>query len=193
MKQRRNRKVRTAKHDDRALVELAKAGDHRAFTELVKRHDDKMRGLAYRLTGSQSAMDDALQDAYLKAFRSLANYRSDAAFSTWLYTVVRSVCMDRHRYNARRPQVSLEVVGEPNWSTADHSEQIAARQELQEALAELPEDQMAVVILVDGEGLSYDEVAETLSINPGTVASRLSRARTALRQKLDYDPEGGQR
>lgn len=174
------------------LVARAQAGDSSAFSQLLRLHDDKMRGLAYRVLGSQTAMDDVLQDAYLKAYRNIASFRLDAKFSTWLYRIVHTTCIDHHRQRARRPQVSLETVADQHDPSADHATDIARREELQQALSELPPDHLAVVVLIDGEGLSYDAVAETLGINPGTVASRLSRARATLRERLAPAERGNQ-
>jgi len=155
------------------LVRAAKDGDGAAFAELLRANDSRMRGLAYRLLGSGDVMDDVLQDAYLKAFRSIATYDPTIGrFSSWLYRVVHSCAMDHHRRAARRPQIAMELT--PAFTTSE----------------ELPAEQAAVVALVDGEGLSYDEVADTLGISPGTVGSRLSRAHSALRHRLTSTTEG---
>jgi len=164
------------------------AGDTKAFGELVRVNDVKMRGLAFRLVGDRSAMDDVLQDAYLKAFRSLHTYESTGArFSSWLYRVVHSCAMDHHRRSGRWPVSSVEVNAEVAASGADPSAVIVQRSSIREALLKLPDNQAAVVALIDGEGLSYGEVADILGINTGTVGSRLSRAHSALRRQLNSD------
>lgn len=169
-------------------VLAAKAGDTKAFGELVRVNDLKMRGLAFRLVGDRSIMDDVLQDAYLKAFRSLHTYEpSGARFSSWLYRVVHSCAMDHHRRVGRRPVTSIEVTNEVPAGTADPSTIVTQRSSIRDALLDLPDNQAAVVALVDGEGLSYEEAAEILDINPGTVGSRLSRAHAALRRQLNSD------
>jgi len=173
------------------LVQAAKAGDGVAFGELLRAHDARMRGLAYRLLGDGHSLDDVLQDAYLKAFRSLRTYDPEVGrFSSWMYRVVHSCAMDHHRRTARRPQVAKEVDATFAATGADPSTTIARRAALRSALFELPAEQAAVVALVDGEGLTYDEVAETLDISPGTVGSRLSRAHSALRKRLTSTTEG---
>lgn len=174
--------------DEYALVARAKAGDADAFSLLLQASDDSMRSLAYRLTGDRATMDDVLQDAYLKAFRSLHSYdaeRGGAKFSTWLYRVVHTTCIDHHRRTVRRPQTGLSLVEGIASTQPDPGVTASRRDEIRGALAALPPDQAAVVALVDGEGYSYDDVAETLGINPGTVASRLNRGRTAMRRQLE--------
>jgi len=183
--------------DERSLVERAQRGDTDAFATLLRSQDDKMRAFAYRLTGDRVAMDDVLQDAYLKAFRSLASYQQGTGaegkgkFGSWLFSVVHSCAMDHHRRAARQPNVSLDAMSEHAAPVAhpagDHASTIVDRERISAALASLPSDQAAAVALVDGDGYSYDQVAELLGINPGTVASRLSRGRAAMRQHLNLD------
>lgn len=184
---RRSLSSRFSNADDRErrLVEDAQRGDVAAFTALVQQYDDRMRGLAWQLLGDQTAMDDVLQDAYLKAFRNLGSFRSEAKFSSWLYRIVQTTCIDTHRRRTRRPQVSLEVVADPRDPAADPAANIARRDELRSALAALPEDQLAAVLLVDAEGHSYAEAAEILDVAAGTIASRVNRARTKLRTSLE--------
>ena len=173
-------------HDDPEpeLVAAAQAGSHGAFTTLLRTHDDQMRGLAYRMLGNRAAMDDALQDAYLKAYRSLGGFDGRSRFSTWLHRVVVRVCLDHLRKTGRRSEVGLEAVGEPATQGPEIGDRLAARQELQAALDELAPDAAAAVLLVDGEGLSYDEAAAALGVANGTIASRLGRGRAQLRALL---------
>ena len=175
--------------DDRVLVAQARAGDGSAFAQLLRRHDDKMRGVVWRLVASRSEMDDVLQDAYLKAWRGLASFRGDAAFSTWLYRIVYTTALDQVKATSRRPVVPLDTAREVG--VEDKSAQIADSFALRRALAELPADQLAVVALVDGQGESYEAVATMLGISAGTVGSRLSRARAQLRRSLTATDDGG--
>ena len=168
--------------DDRELVAQSLAGDSQAFSALLKRHDDKMRGVVWRLVQSQAEMDDVLQDAYLKAWRRLEGFRGEAAFSSWLYRVVYTTALDHLKASSRRRIVPLdEASAQP---THDAHGALLDSFELRDALAQLPADQLAVVALVDGQGESYEDVAALLSISPGTVGSRLSRARATLRRQL---------
>lgn len=175
---------RSKTSEDSALIDAALTGDRMAFTALVQRYDDRMRGLAWQLLGNQSDMDDVLQDAYLKAYRSLGSFRRDAAFSSWLYRIVQTTCIDAYRRRARRPQVSLEVVADPRDPVNDPATAVTDRDALRHALAALPEQQLAAVLLVDAEGFSYAEASELLDVAAGTIASRVNRARTTLRQTL---------
>lgn len=182
------REQKAAVDDEAFLVARAKGGDPDAFSRLLQLSDAKMRGLAYRLVGDQATMDDVLQDAYLKAFRSLHQFESTpsgARFSTWLYRIVHTTCIDHFRRVGRRPQAALALVETIADTLPDPSITVTRRAEIRSALSTLPADQAAVVALIDGEGYSYDDVADTLGINPGTVASRLSRGRAAMRQELE--------
>ncbi len=166
-----------------ALVEQAQTGDQRAFTTLLRDHDDKMRGLAFQLLGNQTAMDDALQDAYLKAYTSLPRFRQDAAFGTWLYRIVYTTCIDHLRRRSRRREVGLQAVRDLPTSE-DQAQRLATQDQVTRALTTLSTDHKAALILIDREGLSYDEASLILDIPAGTIASRLNRARTAFRAAL---------
>ncbi len=150
---------------------------------MVERHDRELRALAYRLLGDRVAMDDVMQEAYLKAFRGLSSFRREAQPGTWLYRIVYNACLDHLRRERRAGEVPLEGVAEPV-SPDDPSEEALERADLAGALAALPVEQRAAVMLVDAGGLSYEEAAEVLSVPPGTVASRLNHARSALRVTL---------
>jgi RNA polymerase sigma-70 factor (ECF subfamily) len=171
-----------------SLAHRAREGDVDAFSQLVKMHDNPMRALAYRMLGSQAAMDDALQAAYLKAFRSIGTLHNDAAFPGWLRRIVVNCCNDQLRSQRRRGEVALDAIGhEPSEPAA--ADRVDERHRMTAALMTLPPDMRAVVILVDGEGLTYEEAAETLGIERGTVGSRLNRARAALRHQLGLGEE----
>jgi RNA polymerase sigma-70 factor (ECF subfamily) len=176
------------------LVARSKAGDHRAFAELLRAHDHRMRALVYRMTGSRQAMDDVLQDAYLKAYRSLPRFQGDASFATWLNRIVANTCIDHGRQRRRRPVVPLD---EASMAVVDDEaradQRVPERSAINQALAGLPSDQRLAVLLVDGDGLTYDQAADLLGTRPGTVASRLSRARSTLRTRLGADREEGTR
>ncbi len=149
-----------------------------------------MRGVVYQVTGSRDATNDVLQDSYVKAFRAVAKFRGESSFGTWLYRITRNTAVDhvrsmsRHRRHTTHEfdEAALRATG-----AIDVSRQVELRQSLAWALSQLSEDQLAIVTLVEGEGYSYDQVAQILDVSPGTVASRLSRARAALRQLLGAD------
>jgi RNA polymerase sigma-70 factor (ECF subfamily) len=142
-----------------------------------------MRRVAYRLLGRSNAMDDALQEAYLKAYRALRTYRVDAKFSSWLFRIVYNACLDEMRRAQRRPVSDLDG-HDPESPSPGPEREATASAVVRNALAALPVDQRAAVVLVDGEGLDHRTVADLLDVPPGTVASRLSRGRALLRRLI---------
>jgi RNA polymerase sigma-70 factor, ECF subfamily len=156
-----------------------------SFLRLLREFDLQHRRLAFRLLGDRDRMDDVLQEAYARAFRSLPRFRGGASLGTWLYRIVYNACLDDLRRAGGRREVSLD-----EWrDRTARADGVEERLDLEAALAALPVDLRAVVLLVDAEELSYNEAAEVLSIPAGTVASRLSRARGALRIALEKGVE----
>jgi RNA polymerase sigma-70 factor, ECF subfamily len=156
----------------------------RDFAKLISEHDASLRALAYRLLGDRDRMDDALQEAYFRAYRALPRFRGDSAISTWLYRIVYNACLDELRHT---PQVvALDSVRE----RTDPRPGAAVSVELADALASLPPADRAAVLLVDAQGFDYRSAAEVLGIPEGTIASRLHRARAHLRRFLDDQLEG---
>jgi RNA polymerase sigma-70 factor (ECF subfamily) len=154
---------------------------------LVRDHDDRLRGLAYKLLGGdRDRMDDALQDAYLRAFAAFSRFRREADPGTWLYRIVYNACIDELRRKERRPEPVDHTTAQwdrptsrPGPDVIVGTADVAIR-----ALAALPVDQRVTVVLVDGEGFDNVAAARILGVKPGTVASRLSRARASMRQAL---------
>jgi RNA polymerase sigma-70 factor (ECF subfamily) len=161
-----------------------------AFWSLVEPHDRGLRALAYRLTGDRDLMDDVLQEAYLRAFRALPSLRGRDAVGSWLYRIVYNASMDHLRRRQRTPSVPLEDVPERPDPRPDPGEVAAGRRDLAAALDALPPHMRAAVLLVDAEGLSYEEAGAIIGVPPGTVGSRLSRARAVLRRALGTETEG---
>ena len=153
--------------------------DADAFVELVERHDLSHRRLAFRLLGDSGRMDDVLQEAYVRAFRALPRFRGDSSLETWLYRIVYNACVDDLR--RRREHETLEEWDDRLAATPEEPEE---RLDLAAALASLPPELRAVVLLVDAEGLSYAEAADVLGAPAGTIASRLNRARSHLQAVL---------
>ena len=175
----------------RELVQHARAGDHQAFTALIRDADERMRRLAYRLLGSRTAMDDALQDAYLKAYRRFGSYRGQGAFSTWLYAIVYRTCLDHLKAQRRRAETDLGSTTELEADETDIGQRQGDADALNRALRALPAEQAAVVLLVDGDGCTYDQAAAILEVREGTIASRLHRAHRTLREALTAESEEG--
>lgn len=170
--------------DDDVLVR-ARTGDAQAFADLVRHYDRRLRALAFRLLGDAAGMDDALQEAYVKAFRALPHFKGESTLGTWLYRITYNACLDELRRTQRVVRLSTREVSDASTRRPDPAEAGVQRHDLAVALAALAPDQRAVVLLVDGEGLNYAEAASVLGIAAGTVASRLSRARSQLRRALE--------
>ena len=172
--------------DDRALMQAHIGGDPAAFTELVRRHRDRLWAVAMRTLGDREEASDALQDALISAFRNAASYRGEAAVTTWLHRVVVNACLDRVRRRKARPSVPL---GDLEVSSArDDQAAVEARIIVHAALAKLPEQQRLAIVLVDLQELSVAEAAAVLGVAEGTIKSRCSRGRTELARLLGVGP-----
>ncbi len=171
-------------HHGGEAVERARAGDPAAFAELVRDHDAGLRALAYRLLADRSRMDDVLQEAYLKAYRSLPRFEGGSAVGTWLYRIVYNACIDDLRARDRRPVRALAEEATELNPVPGPEDRLGDRWALADALGRLPEDQRAAVVLVDAQGFDYAAAAEVLGVASGTIASRLSRAHATLRREL---------
>lgn len=166
-----------------SVLERARAGDAGAFVELIRPFDRDHRALAYGILGDRDRMDDALQEAYLKAFRGLPAFDGRSAIGTWLYRVVYNACLDELRRGGRVVHVPLEQASNLA-SPSEPTEDAIAGEGLAAALRSLPSDLRAAVLLVYGHGLDYETVSQIMDIPVGTVASRLHRARGILRAAL---------
>ena len=173
------------------LVRRVQAGETEAFEDLVRAHEKTVYNLALRMTGNPQDAEDMAQEAFLKAYRSLPEFRGESKFSVWLYRIVSNVCLDHLRRQSRRPAVSLtaedEDGEEQQWDLPDESlsperllEQKLTREAVRAGLAQLPEEQREILLLREIKGLSYEEIGEILSLEPGTVKSRIFRARKRL-------------
>lgn len=172
------------------LLTRARAGDLDAFVQLIGLRDEPLRALAYRLLGDPQLMDDVLQEAYLKAFRSLRGFEGRSAFGSWLYRIVYNTCMDQLRRSSSGQHLSLGEAGSLPDPAPDPGEVAAQRLDLAAALAALPPKMRATVLLVDAEGMDYQTAAGVLGIPVGTVRSRLSQARQLLRRALSEGEQG---
>jgi RNA polymerase sigma-70 factor (ECF subfamily) len=176
------------------LLARPRTGDLDAFVELIGLHDRALRALAYRLLEDPQQMDDALQEAYLKAFRSLGGFEGRSAFGSWLHRIVYNVCMDQLRQRSSSGRhLPLADAGEMPDPMPDPGEVAAQRLDLATALAALPPKMRATVLLVDAEGMDYQAAAQVLGVPVGTVRSRLSQARGQLRRALRQDQQGHHR
>ncbi len=184
--------------DEMRLVQAARAGELAAFNQLVLSYQGLAYNVAYRVMGDPDAAADATQDAFIKAYKALDSFRGES-FRAWLMRIVTNTCYDQLRAKQRRPASSLDDMlaeSDHTWRLAEPGERPDERAEreelsrlLQWAIRQLPEDQRAVVVLSDIEGLSYDEIAVATGTQLGTVKSRLSRARAKLRDLLQQQQE----
>ena len=172
------------------LIAAAKDGDREAFDELVKATYQGAYTLAYRLTGNEEDAKDVVQDAYLRAYKSIRRFRGDAAFSTWLYRITAN-CASTYlvkRTKARHEELDEEtsaVVDErPEIDPVQRSDAEYERRRLTEALEQLPPEMRAVVVLRDVYDLSHEAIAAELGISEGAAKVRLHRARRKLRERL---------
>ena len=170
------------------MLRRAQRGDHGAFHQIVDHYEGRLRVLAYGLLRDSDQMNDALQDTFVKAWTALPEFRGEAALGTWLHRICYRVCLDDLRRQRVRPagETLVEDLADP----ADEAEGLALREQVSEALGRLPVEQRAVLLLVDREGYDYGTVAEALEVPVGTVASRLSLARAAMRRALRLDESG---
>lgn len=177
---------------EQELILRSQKGDLNCFNRLVETYQGMVYNVALRMLGNVQAAEDATQNSFLHAFRSIRQFRG-GSFRAWLFRIVTNACRDEMRAYQRHPASSLDAMllnpakeGLPNGdeSPEDH----ALRQELGRVIAagiaSLSEDQRWVVILSDIEGLSYEEIAAATSCSVGTVKSRLNRGRTRLRDYL---------
>jgi RNA polymerase sigma-70 factor (ECF subfamily) len=167
------------------LRELPPPADPDAFLTLVSGHDRALRGLVYRLVGDRDVMDDVLQETYLRAYRGRESFRAEASIGTWLYRIAYNASMDELRRRGRHPTVALDETFDTPSTTLGPAELATLRGDLAAALDLLPPGQRAAVLLVDAEGLDYAAAAAVLGVAPGTVGSRVSRARAVLRLALN--------
>lgn len=186
--------------EDQRLVLAAQHGDLDAFNQLVTRHERAVYSVCYRMLRDASLAEDATQDAFIRAWNSIDSFRGGIV-RPWILRIATNRTYDILRAQARRPAQSLEAQpfeAEAEWTSqadaVEHPESFAARGELsaflQEALAELPEDQRLAIVLSDVQGYAYDEIAEIMDVAVGTVKSRISRGRSRLRTVLQGTPRG---
>jgi RNA polymerase sigma-70 factor (ECF subfamily) len=171
---------------DAGVVRAAQRRDHRAFALIVEAHQERLNALVYHIVQDRGATQDVVQDALLRAYRALPQFRGEAALGTWLYRIAYSAAMDHMRRQGRRPELVCEnpLSIEAAAVHDDHAEHTGLRDAIAQGLTALPVDHRLTLLLVDREDLTYREVATIMDVSPGTVCSRLQRARRKLRAAL---------
>lgn len=166
-------------------------GDVNAFEQLMHAHEKTVYNLALRSLGNPQDAEDVTQEVFLKAYRSLSSFRGDSKFSVWLYRIVSNLCLDFLRAKSRRPAQSLTVeddegevdeleIPDEHFSPEKLLDRKLTRESVQRGLASLPDDARQILLLRELKGLSYEEIADVLGLEPGTVKSRIFRARKRL-------------
>ena len=179
------------REQEAAIVRKVLGGDANAFETLVLEYEKNVYNIALRMTGNSEDAADMTQEAFIKAYNSLQSFRGDSKFSVWLYRIVSNVCLDFLRSKNRRPTVSLSVEDDDGEDTqldvADESQspellldRKLTRDSVRRGLDSLPPDYRQILLLREIQGLSYDEIAQALSLEVGTVKSRIFRARKRL-------------
>jgi RNA polymerase sigma-70 factor, ECF subfamily len=184
--------------DDRDLLARLRAGDEAAFAQLVRENTGRLLVAARRILRSDEEARDAVQDAFLQAFRGLGGFQGDARLSTWLQRIAMNACLMRLRSRRRRPEIAIDELlprfledghrADPGtgWtpSALSRLESEQTRAFVREQIDRLPEDYRNVLLLRDIQDLDTDETATILGITPGAAKVRLHRARQALRSLL---------
>ena len=179
------------REQEAAIVRKVLGGDANAFETLVLEYEKNVYNIALRMTGNSEDAADMTQEAFIKAYNSLQSFRGDSKFSVWLYRIVSNVCLDFLRSKNRRPTVSLSVEDDDGedaqLDVADESQspellldRKLTRDSVRGGIDSLPPDYRQILLLREIQGLSYDEIAQALSLEVGTVKSRIFRARKRL-------------
>ena len=180
--------------DEIRVIKDAQKGSIAAFNQLVMAYQGTAYNVAYRVIGNGDAAADACQEAFLKAYQAIKQYRG-GSFKSWLLRIVTNTCYDQMRYKSRRPATSLEDMvensdhaGDKLVNGSERPEESILRGELSDLIQlginHLPDDQRVVLVLSDVQGFSYQEIAEIVGQPLGTIKSRLSRGRQRLRDFL---------
>ncbi|MCL4262489.1 MAG: sigma-70 family RNA polymerase sigma factor [Anaerolineae bacterium] len=184
--------------DEASLIEQAKKGDVTAYNRLVLHHQQAVYNVAYRIMGEPQAAEDVAQETFMAAYKALHSFR-EGSLKAWLLRIATNRCYDELRKFQRRPQSSLDDLTEENESFAflrdpqlgpeEQQQQLELVRAIERCLQGLPADQRATAVLCDVEGYDYEEIARITRVSLGTVKSRLSRARSKLRDCLQGVPE----
>lgn len=176
------------REEEQSLIERVRSGDSSAFETLVLENQTKVYNLALRMTGNEEDALDMSQEAFLRAYNSLDGFRGDSRFSVWLYRLTSNICIDFIRSRKRAAAVSLHdaedgsdiEIPDERFLPETELERREFREALSKGLTELTPEYSRILILREVNGLSYDEIGEVLELSPGTVKSRIHRARGRL-------------
>ena len=175
--------------DDEALITLFQSGDEGAFRQLVEKYAQRVRNLVYSIFNDPSMVDDIAQEVFIRVYEGLPKFRFESSFYTWLYRIAVNKSRDEMRKRKAKRFLSLHALLENSNQELQtklrvHQEDNDAKELVSKALQRLPEKFRVPIILKDIDGLSYEEMAEVMQCEVGTVKSRLSRARGMMRRIL---------
>jgi RNA polymerase sigma-70 factor (ECF subfamily) len=183
---------------DEELVTAFRGGDISAFDTLVQRWERKIQGAVYRIMGSGEEARDLAQETFLRAYRGLGSFKSEARFSSWLYQIALNLCRDRLRQRRGKTLVSIDDLDPTTAARIDRSP--ATAQDMVEAkdlgrivalaMADLPAEQREVITLKEYQGLTFQEIADTLGVPVSTVKTRLYRGLVQMRERLERQGVG---
>ena len=182
---------------DAALMLRVKQGDTAAFTELVEKYKQPIMNLAYRTVRDMTEAEDLAQNVFVQVYKSAARYKSTAKFSTWLFTIARNLCLNEIRRRSRHPAESLDAPhpeqedqplqqfeDKKTFSPPESLLQGELAQQIDQALADLPENQRSAILLCRQEDLSYEDIAEALGCSVSATKSLIHRGRETLKERL---------
>jgi RNA polymerase sigma-70 factor (ECF subfamily) len=186
---------------EKLLVKKSQSGDVESFELLISSYDKRAYNIAYRVMGNEEDAKDMAQEALLRVFRSIKDFKGQSAFATWLYRIVTNVCLDELRRRKNEKYVSIDSTIQTDSSemhmelcsdkeTPESAyERVEQRELIENAIRELNEDYRSAIVLRDIQGFSYEEISNMLDCSLGTVKSRINRGRTMLRDKLKASME----
>lgn len=177
--------------DEVEIVKRAREGDEKSLEFIVKKYQNRVANLIFKIVGDESIVEDLTQDVFLRVIESLKDYKFESALYTWIYRITVNICIDEIRKRQRSKTYLLSDVliqnpkSEPYCSQTEKSfEQKELREIIENAISKLPAEYKTVIILREFEDLPYEEIAKVLKISVGTVKSRLFRARKLLAEHL---------
>ena len=180
-----------------SIIRDVLAGNTDAFEDIVRAYERNVYNIALRMSGNREDALDISQESFLKAYHSLHSFRGDSKFSVWLYRIVSNTCLDFLRERKRRAEVPLvrgddedeeeREIPDESLSPETLYERSLTREAVRRGLLSLPEDQRKILLLREIQGFSYEEIGQILSLESGTVKSRIFRARRKLCEFLSED------
>ena len=185
--------------DEKSLIARAQKGDQEAFAALMEANQGRIYNLTLRMTGNPEDAAELSQEAFFNAWRGISKFQGDSSFATWLYRLASNACIDFLRREKRRRSLSMTVclddetcerqaeLPDQRSTPEQHLERQELRRAIRDGLQRLSEEHRQVLVMREVSGLSYAEIGQVLGLEPGTVKSRIARARLALRKILLED------